>query len=819
MAFPEEAKRDFNQPPSHQAEGQGPQDAETLADARDTNQTDHSRLRVLGPYRLIRKIGEGGMGQVWLAEQTAPLQRQVALKLIRAGIYDDSLLQRFLSERQSLAIMNHPGIAKVFDAGASPEGQPYFVMEYVAGFPITDYCDQKQLTVRERLALFIQVCDAVQHAHQKAVIHRDLKPANILVVEVDGKATPRIIDFGVAKTISPLAPGDTLQSLGGFVGTPGYMSPEQTDPAVKDIDTRTDVYSLGVVLYVLLTGTLPLYVDPGKKQSLDEALRQVREKDPPSPSTRVGASPQTAPALAESRGTKPYHLVSQLRGDLDWITMKALEKDRARRYGTTSEFAADIGHYLRGEPVVARPASAGYRLRKYLLRHRLGVGAAAIVVALLAAFAGTEWIQLRRITRERDRADRIAEFMTGMFKVSDPSEARGNKISAREILDKASNDVGSSLSKDPEMRANMMFVMGTVYQNLGIYSRAQSLFEQAAEIQRRSLGPDHSDTLKTLNSLAQVLGREGKYADAEKIARQSVEAMRRVLGPRHPDTIKAVSGLAAILEAEGKYPEAEKLARGALDDAQSQLGPDNRDTFKYRNNLATVLDSMARFAEAEALFRQNAAIGRRTFGPDHPFTLNAENNVASCLANQGQPAEAEKIQRSLLDIERRVYGPEHPETLSAISNLGNYLSDQGQYPEAEAVQREALDGLRRVVGPENPETLRTMLNLVNSISEQGRYAEAEKLQLETIELERRISGPDHPSTALGVYNLACIKALAGEKEEAFTLLRQSLDHGLSTQTAQRIAQDEDLKSLHGDPRFDAIVTAGRNLAQRSAAVQ
>ena len=315
-------------------------------------------------FQLVRKLGEGGMGQVWLADQTSPVRRQVALKLIKAGMYDEAVVQRFQSERQSLAIMDHPAIAKVFDAGATPQGQPYFVMEYVPGLPITEYCDRKKLTIRDRLELFIQACEGVQHAHQKAIIHRDLKPANILVVEVDGKPMPRIIDFGLAKATTPQVEGESLfTQLGHFVGTPGYMSPEQADPNVQDIDTRTDVYSLGVVLYVLLAGLQPFETPQRQKQSLDELLRKLREEEPPRPSAKVSTDRDTSTTTAAARGTEPRQLVSLLRGDLDWITMKALEKDRARRYGMPSELAADIGRYLNHEPVVARPASAGYRLR------------------------------------------------------------------------------------------------------------------------------------------------------------------------------------------------------------------------------------------------------------------------------------------------------------------------------------------------------------------------------------------------------------------------------------------------------------------------
>jgi eukaryotic-like serine/threonine-protein kinase len=358
--------------------------------------TDSNRVDTVGSleagqifaqhFQLVRKLGEGGMGQIWLAEQTSPMRRQVALKLIKAGMYDEAVVHRFQSERQSLAIMDHPAIAKVFDAGSTPAGQPYFVMEYVPGLPITTYCDTKCLSTRERLALLGKVCEGVQHAHQKAIIHRDLKPSNILVVEVDGNPVPRIIDFGIAKAISQ-QPDETLMTRAGtMVGTPGYMSPEQADPSVLDVDTRTDVYSLGVVLYELLTGVLPFDVKQWRTKPFHEVLRQLHEDDPPSPSTRISRDPVST-ATASGRATDPQQLASLLRGDLDCITLKALEKDRSRRYGTPSELNADIGRYLRNEPVTARPASAAYRAKKYAQRHKFGVAAVSVMLLLLIAFA------------------------------------------------------------------------------------------------------------------------------------------------------------------------------------------------------------------------------------------------------------------------------------------------------------------------------------------------------------------------------------------------------------------------------------------------
>jgi serine/threonine protein kinase len=847
-------------------------------------------LRSIGPYRLLEKIGEGGMGQVWLAEQTAPVQRRVALKLIRAGMYDDALLRRFQSERQSLAMMNHPSIAKVFDAGATSDGQPYFVMEYVPGQPITTYCDQKKLKIRDRLELFIKACEGVQHAHQKAIIHRDLKPANILVVEVDGKPTPRIIDFGLAKALAATGENDIFVTrAGGFVGTPGFMSPEQSDPGVLDVDTRTDVYALGVILYVLLAGTLPFDMQEWKSKRFEEILRELREEDSPAPSAKFTTQKNTAVATAENRGTQPRQLMKLLHGDLDWIAMKAIEKDRSRRYGTPSELAADIRRYLANEPVIARPASAGYRLRKYVRRHRIAVSVAAALALLLSGFAAVQAAELRRITRERDRANRVTEFVTSMFRVSDPSEARGNSITAREILDKASKDIDTSLTKDPDLQAEMMNVMGKVYDNLGLYPHALSLLHGAVDIRERILGPNNPETLTSLDNLANTLADEGHYADAEKLERQILDSRRRILGSKNPDTLGSMNNLAATLTQEGKFSDAEKLHRETLDLRRAVLGPEDPATLTSMYNLAWILQKEGRYADAETLDRQTLDVRRRVLGPDHPQTLASMGNVAidlmregkyaeaetldretlairqrvlgpdhpetfmamTNLANdlryQGKLAESEALNRQTLDLERRTLGPEHPSTISTMTNLGVTLEEEKRYPEAEKMDRETLaielrvlgaehpDTLnsmnnlaidlkrqqhyveaeklylqtleirRRVLGPEHPFTLATMINLGNCLLSEGRYADAEKLFRETLVIEKRVLRPNHPYTSATELGLAEVLAREDKKDEALSSLRDSLSAPEDADTEQDIESDPDLKSLHGDPRFAAIV--------------
>ncbi len=750
-----------------------PENGEAQFTTRTIGAPEATRGAVIGPWHLLQLIGQGGMGEVWLAEQRQPVRRRVALKLIKSGMDTREVVARFESERQALALMDHPAIAKVFDAGSTPEGRPYFVMEYVAGLPVTDYCDKHKLTTRQRLELFIRVCEGVQHAHQKAIIHRDLKPSNILVSEVDGKPMPRIIDFGVAKATSQRLTADTMYTrVGAVIGTLGYMSPEQADSAGEDIDTRTDVYSLGVVLYELLSGALPFDF---KKLALDQILRLLREQDAPRPSTKVRALGATSAITAQNRGADPPTLSRLLRGDPDAIALKALEKDRARRYASPSDLAADLGRYLRNEPVLARPASAAYRAGKYIRRHRLGVAAAAAAMLLLVAFAIVQATALRRITRERDRADRVTTFMTEMFRVSDPSQARGNTITAREILDKASREIDTSLAKDPRLQAQMMHVMGVVYEGLGLYPRAQTLLARAVDIRRRVLGTRDPETLSSMDQLSRTFEARGHYPEADKLARETLEIRRRVLGPEHPDTLQSTNTLAYVADAEGRYPEAENLARQALEIRRRILGPEHPDTLASMSVLAGVLVDDGRNPAAEKLYREILDIQSRLLGPEHPRTLAATNNLANVLRVEGRYAEAEKSIRQALDAERRILGPEHPDTLRSMMNLANILDGLGRYAESEKLQRQVLEIRRRILGPEHPDTLFSMASLLYVLKAEGRYAEAEVLGRETLDTQRRVLGPRHAATLDTANLMAEILQGDGKYADAEKLQRETLD--------------------------------------------
>jgi eukaryotic-like serine/threonine-protein kinase len=752
---------------------------------------------VIDRYRLLQKIGEGGMGEVWLAEQKEPVSRRVALKLVKTGTSTPEVIARFESERQALALMDHPAIAKVLDAGSTPQGMPYFVMEYVAGVPITDYCDNHQLSTRKRLELFVHVCEGVQHAHQKAIIHRDLKPSNILVNEVDGRAAPKIIDFGIAKALTQKLTEATLFTrVGMLVGTPEYMSPEQANSSGEDIDTRTDVYSLGVIFYELLAGVPPLDL---KKSALEAFLRSLRETEPPKPSTRIRTlDPTTATELARKRQTEPMALARQLGGDLDSIALKALEKDRSRRYGSPSDFASDIGRYLRNEAVLAVPPSLAYRARKFVRRYRGALVTAAAFVLVLIAAAVISIRQSIRANREAAVALAVNDFLqndllgqASAYKQSKPDP----DLKVRTALDRAAAQVAGKFDRQPEVEASIRNTIGKAYEDLGLYPEAAKQHEAALDLRRRVLGPGHLDTLRSMNNLALVYADEGKYAQAETLHSQALEIERRVLGPEHPNTLMSMHNLALVYMRKGKYAQAETLYGQTLEIERRVLGPEHRDTVLSMVNLGIVYGDEGKYPQAEALDSQTLEIERRVFGPEHPETLRSMNNLAVAYGNEGKYAQAEALFSQILEARRRALGPEHPETLSSMSNLADIYNDEGKHAQAEALTSQSLEIRRRLLGPEHPDTLMSMSNLADVYEGEGKYAQAEALYSQTLEIQRRVLGAEHPLTLYTVSHFAFMYQREGKYALAETYAAQALAgrrHSLGAENPDTMASEADL---------------------------
>jgi len=716
------------------------------------DRTDPSSAGSFGRYALLQRLGEGGMGEVWLAEQTEPVRRQVALKVIKAGMDSAQVVARFEAERQALAIMDHPAIATVFDGGTTPQGRPYFAMEYVRGEPITTYCDRHRLSTPERLELFMQVCEGVQHAHQKGIIHRDLKPSNVLVTIQDDRPVPKIIDFGVAKaTARHLTERTLFTELGVLIGTPEYMSPEQAEMGGLDIDTRTDIYALGVLLYELLTGALPFDRKDLRQAGLAEIQRIIREKEPPRPSTRITQLGPDSTETARNRQTEPRRLASELRGDLDWITMRALEKDRTRRYQTANALATDVRRHLASEPVTAGPPSAAYRAGKFVRRHRLGVAAAAALVLLLAAFAVAMGVQARRIARERDRANREAEaarqvsgFLVRLFAVSDPSEARGSSITAREVLDAGTARIATELAGQPGVQGQLMNTMGTVYQGLGLYKAAAAQHRQSLEVRRRALGDRDPAVAASLHDLGGALVLSGDHAGAQAALDEALALRTALFGADSFEVAKTVGSLAELRYAQGDYAGAESLFERQLATLR-RLGPGHEEALSDSLNDLAMAVQQTRFdyRAAQALLRESLEIRRRLFTSDHPKLEQSLNNLGMAHLRMGEYDAAEALLRESLAMSRRLYGDLHPEVAASLGNLANVARLRGDYAVASARLAEVVEMDRRLLGPDHLEVAHDLNALGDSLRLGGDARRAEEVLRESLAIQARALPRDH----------------------------------------------------------------------------
>ena len=670
----------------------------TLAEPIET--VDGEVARHIGNYTLIDTLGEGGMGVVYLAEQSKPVKRRVALKVIKLGMDSAAIVSRFEAERQALAVMDHPGIARVFDGGTTPRGRPYFVMELVQGVPLLHYCDKVSLPLRQRLELFIEICRAVQHAHQKGVIHRDLKPSNIMVAEVEGTPAPKIIDFGIAKATGEATEDREMKTeIGQMIGTPEYMSPEQADLTALDIDTRTDIYSLGVVFYRLLTGRLPFESETLRQGGLVEMQRIIREQSPRTPSTKI-TTLDDREKIAGLRRTDPGSLKRQLKGDLDCIVMKALEKDRARRYETANAFALDIERHLNNEPILARPASAAYLSRKFVERHRFGVAFATLMtLALIAGIVGTA-TGLLRARDEARKATAINFFLRDMLSSVDPDTAQGKEVTVREVLDEASKTVGTGFTEQPEVEGELREVIGRMYSHLGHYAESEPHLERAIEIRRREFGAASVQTLESLNALARVYFSTKQFDRAREIWSQNIGAARQTYGRDDEQLLTWMQNLAALHLGE---------AVALKDDPQTE-GQARRE-----------------FDEAEPLLVEVLEGRRRLYGPEHPKILPTMNNLAELYKETGRYAEAEPLYIKALELREETLGADHPRTLISTFNLGELYGDSGEFDRAEAYFATARAGFRHVLGDEHPYSLLATASLAELLLDLARPADAAPL--------------------------------------------------------------------------------------------
>jgi non-specific serine/threonine protein kinase/serine/threonine-protein kinase len=712
-------------------------------------------------FRLIRKLGEGGMGQVWLAEQTFPVRRQVALKMIKAGMYDEAVVERFQSERQSLAIMEHPAIAKVFDAGTTPQGQPYFVMEYVPGLPITEYCDQKKLTIGDRLELFIETCEGVQHAHQKAIIHRDLKPANILVVEVDGKPVPRIIDFGLAKAVTHLIAGDARKTqFGNLVGTPGYMSPEQADVNVQDIDTRTDVYSLGVVLYVMLSGREPFESKQGQKQQLDELLRKLREDEPPRPSTRVSGDRHSSSTIAEARSTEPGQLTRVLRGDLDCIAMKALEKDRSRRYGAPSDLAADIRRYLNHEPVLARPASAAYRSGKFVKRHKFALAVASIfaLMVLAGAVAIVREAQIARMqeARAERRFNDVRSLANSLlFDVYDSIQGLPGSTPARRIVADRALHYLDTLSQESAGSPDLERELATAYERVG-------------DVQGNPFFANLGDTVGAIQSYRKAL------------------RIRLDLAGGHPSAFPDQAALVATyvnlglaLENNLDFAAATDAYRKAYSIATA-WAVDRKDDPQAQETLAGVCFSLAILLADQGdvggslnYYRKSAAIRESIRGGSKAFRDQVQTRLAGVygymagdLSLQGDLAAAIALQsKAHAILAAQVAGdPQNSQLREFLLQseywTAKYSEQMGDYRQAISNYREAFAGYQKLsaADPRDALAMRYLglceLGMGNSLSSLGNVDQGIQHGRQAVEILAALASAGRGSTSVSVLALA-----------------------------------------------------------------
>ncbi|MCC6319977.1 MAG: serine/threonine protein kinase [Phycisphaerales bacterium] len=807
---------------------------------------DSQRGSRIGPYRVVEKIGEGGFGVVYMAEQDEPIRRRVALKIIKLGMDTRRVVARFEQERQALALMDHPNIAKVHDAGATPAGRPYFAMELCPGRSITDYCDYSRLTVDQRLGLFVQVCRAVEHAHQKGLIHRDIKPSNILVSTVDDKPLVKVIDFGIAKAVQARLTEKTLFTENRqLIGTPEYMSPEQAEGSL-DIDTRTDVYSLGVLLYELLTGSTPFSGRDLRSAAFAEIQRIIKEVEPPRPSTRLSLDSDTIAGIAANRRTEPRRLGTAVRGELDWIAMRALEKDRQRRYASAADLAADIGRYLADEPVVARPATTLYRWRKFARRNRVLVtSAAAVLVWLGAGLAATTamYIKADRAraaeTAQRARAQTkaattqaINDFLTqDMLAAPNPWEGGGRKVTVADVLDKAAARVRSRFDGKPEVEASVRATLGESYRSLGLFGEAQPQYDRAVELRGVSGEPDQADLADALRMKAANMQALGHSKEAEPVCRDALARNTRLFGADSApvaDTLECLAdiqiGLSLYADAEESLREALRVRGGLVAGGSAPPGRDLA-VARLTSALGSSLHYQGRFDEAEREKLKSLELFGATAGPGGgegtAYTAQVLTDLGALYFETERFDESEKCYNRALPIMTELLGPDHLAVIIGRRSLANTVSFLGKNEQAESMLKEAIAAGERTVGASHPETLASVNSLATLYLRTKRYAQAEPLLASLYERSSKDFGENHAETLKYAANLAWGERHLGRMADAerhFRLAVEGFEATLGPNHPNTIGTLDGLAQLlAADKRWREAAACDKQVLDRSAA--
>jgi eukaryotic-like serine/threonine-protein kinase len=754
--------------PATEAHGSGPASGGVSAPPASTAPAPPSRApKWIGPYEVVDVLGAGGMGTVYLARQREPLERLVAVKLIRDEVLDERRALRFDTERRTLARMSHPNIAQVFAAGTTPGGEPYIAMEHVPGEWITAYCDKRRLAIPERVRLLAEVCRGVQHLHQKSVLHRDLKPSNILVMEEQGRPLPKIIDFGIAKAIDrPRRDGEGITQQ-HVVGTPGYIAPEMLLAAEGegDQDTRSDVYSLGLVLFALLVGELPFRRDG---RSMVETLRRITEEDPPTLRERwrqIDAADRET--IAADRATTPAALERRLAHDLEWIVAKAIARQRDDRYASAAELASDLERHLAHEPVVAGPPRALYRLRKLVRRHRAAAAAALLVTLALVAGLAARTVEARRANREAARASaeaaranreaaaahEVSDFLTELFKVSDPSEARGNSITAREILDRGAERIRGGLAGQPLTQARLMNTMGSVYSSLGLHDAARPLVEEGLALRRRLLPADDPELIESIARLSVVATEQGKFGEAEALTREALAASVRRFGAGSAEASQRTTRLAVLLHNRGRLDESIEVQKRALAIADA-LGPPDESYLTGLNNLGSLYLDSGRLKEAEPVIRRTLALREKLLGPEDPLVAQSLSNLALLMMNTERVAEAKPLIERAVAIREKVLGPEHPNLVWSLRLLGEVYRAQKSYDRALAIFERCLRIQEKALGPDHPFTALTLEALGNLHRDRGDLARARAYLERCVRIAEPALGAEHPDLAYYLASLA-----------------------------------------------------------------